>query len=1154
MTMKPKVLLYLMCGLFAGTTARAQVDLDHDGMSDVWELQFGNNFKAPYDTDGDGRIDQDESTAGTDAVDASSFLDLKKVEIVPGASGTLTDGTATFQWDSLEHKQYRIQVSFDLKSWSHATPWLDGEDGEMEKILDLAKSYRSGGAVEERWVAIPDNWSLSTLRTVPDSDPPDQKNELDRLDIEDTGTDDFGRRIRGWILPPADGSYTFWIAGDDESEFWLSTDAASANKVRIARATSWTDYQEWTKQAGQRSAPVSLLGGRPYYFEIYHRDWGWDDHISVAWTGPGLNADREIIDGKYLALGSTPLATEANQLGAIFFRVLVRDIDSDSDGVTDYEEACVGLDPANPTTTPRIPDLTAIGNMLAARNVVTVGTPIARAYESTATFARFTIFRSGNATELTIPYTLSGSAAAGTDYTGLSGVAHLPMGVNSVSIDIDPLSDMQLEPQETVTLRVEPGASYDVGNPAQATVTIDDEHEEHFVALLRPDPAARSGAYGVASLILAGNRQSAKVSLSFSNLTSAQVDTKIYVSTTGTSGPVVLTLPEGQVPSLPWNLEAAGGLAKEQIIQAFVDGRAWVRVNSTRFPNGELFGVFGYHEGWENMPPPPTAPPLPGGALTDAQAARFLTQATFGPTTAEIARLKAMGINAWLDEQFALPASLHLPYVQARRAEELAESGGDDDGWQGPRQEAWWQIAVTGQDQLRQRVALALSEIMVVSDIGVLDSSHEGITNYYDLLVTHAFGNYRNLLEEVTLSPIMGQYLSMIRNQKPNPETGSEPDENYAREVMQLFSIGLNQLHPDGSIKLGPGGRPIPTYTQLDIVGLAHVFTGWGPYYTGAPDEDEFIWGDIDEMKPMSFYPGFHDTGVKHIVGGVTVPAGQTGDQDMDLAMDTLFNHPNVGPFISRQLIQRLVTSNPSPGYIYRVALVFANNGSGVRGDLRAVVRAILTDYEARSGDMLADTGFGKLREPLLRVSHLLRACPALPPLASEGDNRLFLDLQYALDHQAALKSPSVFNFFQPGFIQPGRIAAAGLFSPEFQITSETTVVNQTNMQHIFLHWGMWTGEVDSNGDDASVHLDMSAEIALLNRQGFTRPQNQAALLDLLNFKLLSGQMTAGLRQKIQTAFTTLPNWFYNEEDASDQLARMAVYLIFASPEYSVQK
>ena len=475
-------------------------------------------------------------------------------------------------------------------------------------------------------------------------------------------------------------------------------------------------------------------------------------------------------------------------------------------------------------------------------------------------------------------------------------------------------------------------------------------------------------------------------------------------------------------------------------------------------------------------------------------------------------------------------------------------------------------------------MAWCLSQILVISQEGALDASHREVTLYYDMLLRLGFGNFRELLGEVTRSPVMGVYLSMIRNRRPDPETGQQPDENYSREIMQLFTIGLNELHPDGTLRLNDRGLPIPTYNEFDIVGLAHVFTGWGPHYdplnpprwsggTGsvAPRLDWFLYGS-DLERPMTFYPEYHDPAAKRLVRGLVIPAGTDGQAALNLALDNLFNHPNVPPFIARQLIQRLVTSNPSPGYVYRVSQAFINNGLGVRGDLAATLRAVLLDYEARSPAPLADYTRGKRREPVLRITQFLRAFPPASPRLN--DSRLFLNYQYGLQHQIPQISPSVFNFYQPGFAQPGRVAAAGLLSPEFQITSETTVINEANHIHAAAFYGTWTSELidPSQPHNATTNPNIihrsnfSAELAILERTGFTLTQNLNALFDALSLKLLDGRISPALRATLSATFASMPSWYYTTTNTTDlrnrrlDTVRIAAHIIALSPEYVIQK
>ena len=498
------------------------------------------------------------------------------------------------------------------------------------------------------------------------------------------------------------------------------------------------------------------------------------------------------------------------------------------------------------------------------------------------------------------------------------------------------------------------------------------------------------------------------------------------------------------------------------------------------------------------------------------------------------------------------------------RANEWIARGDESGGWQGPRNEIWWQRALTAPDQLRQRMAFALSQIFVISQFGQLDIHHEGVTLYYDMLLRHSFGNYRDLIKDVTLSPMMGTYLSMMRNRKPDPLTGHEPDENYAREVKQLFSVGLSETHLDGSLRLDAEGLPIPTYTQEETVGLAHIFTGWGPHYdpanpprwnNGAGDvanrNDWFLYG-YDALREMSYYPDFHDNQERVILGGHIIPAGTDGVDRMRQALDTIFQHPNTGPFMARQLIQKFVTANPSPGYIARVASVFNDNGSGVRGDLGATLKAVLLDYEARAEAPRQSYGFGKPSEPLLRIARSLRVLPGNLP--KPGDPNYYINFQYGIPEQAPLLASSVFNFYQPGYSNPGPIARAGLLSPEFQIFAETNGLRQANQNLSIITWGIWTPEEISPGNNHRFSFDYTSLIAILNTPGLTPLQAQNRLIDHLDVRFLFGKMSPQLRSQILAAYGSLPGWFGFTNERQEARVELALYLVLNSPEFFVQK
>jgi uncharacterized protein (DUF1800 family) len=509
-------------------------------------------------------------------------------------------------------------------------------------------------------------------------------------------------------------------------------------------------------------------------------------------------------------------------------------------------------------------------------------------------------------------------------------------------------------------------------------------------------------------------------------------------------------------------------------------------------------------------PPPPAAPILP----SRIQAARFLSQATMGATKGNVDQVAAQGYDAWLDAQFAMPRAIsHWDWlVQAGYATTATQNNqlGFDP--------VMWRQLIASADQLRQRVGMALLDFLVVGIDGVnVPWRQFAVAAYVDLLLDNTFGNYRTLLQAISTNAAMGYYLTFAGNRKANPATGAVPDENYARECMQLFTIGLLKLNADGSLQ---GGAPSETYTQDDITGLARVFTGWN--LANADNSTP------DRMRlPMVNNPALHETGAKTFLG-TTIPAGTAGPQSLTLALDAIFAHPNLPPFVSRQLIQRLVTSNPTSAYIGRISAVFANNGAGVRGDLRAVVRAILLDAEARNASAAAS--YGKLREPVMRLTGWARSFNATSPSGawpigdtSSTANRL---------GQSPGRSPSVFNFFRPGYTPPNSaIATAGLVAPEFQITNEPSVIAYVNYMAVLTTAGV--------GDFRPDYADM---VALAG--------DSAALLDEVDI-LLGAALSAATRTTIRTAVDAIA---IGSAGGPQNRVYTAVLLTLAAPEYLVQK
>ena len=499
-----------------------------------------------------------------------------------------------------------------------------------------------------------------------------------------------------------------------------------------------------------------------------------------------------------------------------------------------------------------------------------------------------------------------------------------------------------------------------------------------------------------------------------------------------------------------------------------------------------------------------------GGAelvMTDRAAARFLDQATWGPTPATIIQLQQMGINNWLEWQFSLNTS-DLPDQPALNA------AGMTNGNLQPVQRAFFQNTVTGQDQLRQRIAFVLSQIWVVSaESGVPDAY--AYPPYWRIFRDNAFGNYRDIIKAVTLSPAMGRYLNMANNNKGNAAKGTAANENYARELLQLFTLGLNQLNPDGSYVLDSNHNPVPTYDQAEITSQAKLLTGWT--YPTAPGATAKTNNPAYYIGQMFAVEAEHDTTAKTIFGNINVPAGQTAEQDLESLLDGLMQQNTMAPFISQQLIEHLVTSNPSPAYISRVSNVFLNNGSGVRGDMQAVITAILTDPEARAADeqTTVTANFGHLREPVLFMANLLRGLNATLSATSAIYNdttEMSQDLFYA---------PSVFSYFSPQ-----SRTEKGLLGPEFQIYSTQTAADRGDLINSAIY-----GTLDGG---------TKVNLAPFTQNGSTTE----ALLDYVSYVFLHHSMSSVLQQQATDAV--------NAQTTAAAKTQAALYVVLTSGEYQI--
>ena len=538
-------------------------------------------------------------------------------------------------------------------------------------------------------------------------------------------------------------------------------------------------------------------------------------------------------------------------------------------------------------------------------------------------------------------------------------------------------------------------------------------------------------------------------------------------------------------------------------------------------------------------PSPPPPPPPVSKAGTDTEAARFLLQAQFSAPDADISALKTSGFLAWLNSQYSSQlGQTGVAWLNSQGHNSITAE--QRYFWPQFGDFMIWNQLLAGPDQMRKRVALALSEFFVVS-LSPIDGFYPPyvIGAYWDVLTANAFGNFRTLLERITLNAGMGFFLNTRGNLKEDAN-GRQPDENYAREVMQLFTIGLYELNPDGTPKLDANNKPIETYGQDDITNLARVFTGYDwDYLANGGFFTDVAWHDYDvpsthfATNQMWFNPDNHSNLAVTFLG-TNIPANTPGPEALRIALDRLFNHPNAGPFFARQMIQRLVTSNPTPEYVGRVAAKFANNGSGTRGDLRAVWTAILMDDEARAMPVATDTLKGKLREPVVRHVQMLRTVGIT---SSNGKYEIYdtSPADQALG-QSPLRSPSVFNFFRPGYVPPGTaMATAGKQAPEFQLLNETTTAG-------YINWVQWTSRYAYN----DVGPNYSALLPIAH--------DTDSVLAWLDLRLTANQLSNDSLNLIRAIMGAFAITAASTQEQKLNMLATATFLIMISPEYLVQK
>jgi uncharacterized protein (DUF1800 family) len=641
-------------------------------------------------------------------------------------------------------------------------------------------------------------------------------------------------------------------------------------------------------------------------------------------------------------------------------------------------------------------------------------------------------------------------------------------------------------------------------------------------------PPEITSATGSSTVILSPDETAALVSLSFSNLSSPQTAAHIHgPAEPGNNAPGTLKdldQPLGQVSNLLWVFTPVGGLSVQDQVNALKTGRLYANVHTANFPSGEIRGwLFVVDDGSEGVPDT--------GSGGFADAARLLEQATFGPTVAEANRVLQIGFPNWVDEQLNMQTVTgYNNLVQLQQGTFVSY----------PVKLQFFRNAMTAPDQLRQRVAWALSQIVVAADIGNQDTTGNPtsmVSQYHDILLRNAFGNYRTLLREMSVSPIMGTYLTLVNSKRADTATNTQPDENYIRELWQLFTIGTFRLNPDGSVQLDNLGRPLETYTIATIQEGARALTGWNY----APAAGQPNMGDNNPLNPfaaMITNAANHDTGSKTLLSfqagqmGQVIPAGQTVTQDLDSVIDNVFNHPNVGPFIGRQLIQHLVTSNPSPAYISRITAVFNNNGQGVRGDLRAVVRAILLDPEARGNSKSAPI-YGKLREPALFLTHFFRALNAAGGMWGIPQRSKTMG-------QDIFSPPSVFSYYQPDF----RIVVNGqpVVAPPAQLLTTSTIIQRMNLFNDFL----FSPPIQPGGDPNPTGSPTTSVVFDFAPFDQLAP-NPAQLVDRLNEALMHNSMSAQMRQRVIDAVTAVQN-------NNRMRVQTAIYIIASSMQYQVQR
>ena len=815
------------------------------------------------------------------------------------------------------------------------------------------------------------------------------------------------------------------------------------------------------------------------------------------------------------------------------------------------------------------------------------------AIEKSNVFAKFKVERTGHSSVLAIDFDFksddSYAHATSEDFTlvysdggPVGDTIELADNQNSRVIEVQPVQDNIHEVIESISITLTERDDYQLTNDKTARLQIADadntsNNSKVFIGYFSPQDEATTVGSGVLSLVLQGDNERATLSYEFTGLSSEQTDQHIHLAPSGTMIKDIEHM--GSVYNYTWDLAPGGPFtSKQQMLDSLFSGAFYLNIHTANYPNGEIFASFTYDE---NIAPPENS--LLTSEDRERDIIRFLNQATFGASPSDYEFIKSQmnddGSNrmqvyeAWIEQQMSLPATSMLELTDATVAQFPGEKG-----WHA-RRDAFWPIAVYAKDQLRQRVAFALSEILVIGDGNTVPRrAYRGVADYWDTLSENAFGQYNHLLEQVSRHAIMGNWLSHLKNSKANTEQGTFPDENYAREIMQLFSFGLVHQEINGTVKLGENNLPETTYDNAVIENLARVFTGLSFSKVSdngvMVDNTKFKLGNkanYDQYRwtePMMFFTQEHDFGKKILfndgVRVIEIAAREAtlanADSELNEVINAIVAHPTTAPFISYRLIQRFVTSNPSNDYIQRVSTVF-----GETGDLKQTIKAILLDPEARSPSVIASSSFGKVKEPVLRFTNLMRLLRAHSSIELGKDGIDFVGRSTYLDNasllrvgdlpinQRSLGSPSVFNFFSPDFSPAGELASQSLVAPELQLMIESTMVNTINTFSDFILNGLVRSShrfSDYKRSDLIVRLDLQAVTNIWQQTQGSDEDKAMAVLNYLDFYLNAGQLK---NNQNGMSYQALINAMGSVSATNDKI-NIAIYGLTNAPETLVQR